>query len=518
MTKRLFLVAVIAMAQLAPAHAQPQPDQPTPDEPKQPPPDPPKPDPDPKPTPPPLPADTDHREPIREVNTTAAAVAGAPKSDEASGTIEPIYEGPSLLRRIGRGLLFVPRWASWIAFSPIRGGLWLFNRFQIGDQANRIFFNDEGTIGVFPVAFVETGFGLNIGARFIYRELFGKKGKLSARLSYGGQYGQFYTAKLTSGKLIENAELSIEGAYQIFPRSRFFGIGNQDDFSAPGAMPISAFAQNEDQEVAIRTRYRHDDYRFKVGSKIDLGHDFSVKLSGAYRHRKFDDNADLREGDVQIEAAYDTMTLVGYDQGLSNIYPEIELIWDSRRPASSYISIANAGSGTKIAAHLGYAKGFGDDPSSYYRYGLDIQHHINILGGDRYLILRGFGEAVSADIDEIPFVDLPKLGGTTLLRGYDRDRFRDRIAAVATVEYNYPLTGILSAYVFTDLGRVYRNFDAITAKSLEDFHCGFGGGLQIASLKSFVARVSAFSSTNGGFFFTFSFDPVFDSRSKEETP
>ncbi|RMH43557.1 MAG: hypothetical protein D6689_04775, partial [Deltaproteobacteria bacterium] len=61
-----------------------------------------------------------------------------------------------------------------------RGALWAHDRYQLGERAKRIVFNGEQTVGLFPTLFFETGSGLNGGARFIYRELFGD-GKLSAR-------------------------------------------------------------------------------------------------------------------------------------------------------------------------------------------------------------------------------------------------------------------------------------------------------------------------------------------------
>jgi hypothetical protein len=418
---------------------------------------------------------------------------------------------------VGQVLLFVPRWTTWVVFAPVRGGLWLFNRFQLGDQFQRIFFNDEGTLGIFPVAFFETGFGFNVGGRFIYRDLFGRDGKLQARASYGGQFRQLYSAKATSGQLLGGRfEAELAGEFQIFPKSRFFGIGNEVDISAPPAGGSLIDPLTDD--TAVKTRYRHDDYRLELTAAFRLVADLWLRLSGAYRNREFGDDAELGSDEVDIDVAYDTMGLIGFDQGLSTVYPEVELAWDSRRPVTPYISAANPGTGTKLAAFAGYASGFADDPSGYLRYGIDAQHHVDLYGGDRYLVLRAYLEAVSADIDEVPFVDLPRLGGPTFLRGYDRDRFRDRIATLATVEYDYPLGGNVSGYLFGDFGRVYRDYNDIDFDSLEGVHVGFGGGVQGHTKNTFIARVSIFSSIDGGLFFNLSFDPVFDTRSREETP
>jgi hypothetical protein len=356
-----------------------------------------------------------------------------------------------------------------------------------------------------------------VGARFIYRELFGTEGKLQARASYGGQYRQLYSAKATTGHLFgDRFEAELEGAFEIFPKSRFFGIGNEDDISAPPApgMLIDPFAD----ETAVKTRYRHDDYRVELTLAFALWRHLSLRGSGAYKHRAFDEDATLRSGEVDIFEAYDRMQLVGYDSGLSTLYPEAELVWDSRRTTSRYISGANPGTGSKIGLFAGYAFGLSDDPSAHWRYGIDLQHHLNLFAGDRYLVLRAYLEGVTGSIDDVPFVDLPRLGGRTFLRGYDRDRFRDRIATLGTVEYNFPLAGNISGYLFTDVGRVYRAYEDIDIDSVEDFHVGFGGGIQMHTANTFIARASLASSIDGGLFVGVSFDPVFDTRSREETP
>ena len=499
------VVAVGVLGPTVPALAQPPPaPSPDTDDPALQPPEPPPPPPTP-PTPPPPP------EPAKDPVHTSASVAGAPPDHEASGTIEPLHPGPSLPRRIGQVALFVPRWTMWAAFAPVRGGLYLFNRFQVGDQAKSIFFNSDGTLGIFPLAFVETGFGLNAGVRLIYRDLFGEGGKLQLRASYGGEFSQIYTAKATTGKLLgDNVEAQLQSAFQIFPKSRFFGIGNEAIVSPAPAVPIDPLTD----DTAVDTRYRHDDTLFRLAVSYRLWRSFTVRLATVYRHRDF---REKRVGDDNLDIfdAYDRTRLVGYDQDLSNVYPELELLWDSRRAASPYISAATPSRGTRLAAFAGYAKGFDDDPSGYIRYGADLAHHFDLYNGDRVLVMRAAFEGVTGDLDEVPFVDLPRLGGPTLLRGYERDRFRDRIATIATIEYQYPILNVISGYFFVDAGRVYRNFGAIDGDSLEDFHVGIGGGIQFQSAEAFIGRFSVFTSIDGGVFFSLGFDPVFDTRARE---
>ena len=98
---------------------------------------------------------------------------------------------------------------------------------------------------------------------------------------------------------------------------------------------------------------------------------------------------------------------------------------------------------------------------------------------------RIYGEAVSGDIEEIPFDQLPRLGGETFLRGYPLDRFRDKVAGVGSLEYSWDLARILSANLFVDAGRV---FPSVSDLTFSGFRVGFGLGLEAYASTHYLAR------------------------------
>ena len=114
---------------------------------------------------------------------------------------------------------------------------------------------------------------------------------------------------------------------------------------------------------------------------------------------------------------------------------------------------------------------------------------------------------MSGDLAEVPFNELPRLGGAQRLRGYPLDRFRDRIAVVGSAEYQWDLSRALSASLFADAGRVYR---AASELSLDHLRVGYGVAIEAHSDERFVARLSLASSIDGGVFVDVSLDPVFD--------
>ncbi|MCG8418380.1 MAG: BamA/TamA family outer membrane protein [Proteobacteria bacterium] len=435
----------------------------------------------------------------------------APAPDEASGVLVPRDRGGQGWRVIPRGLMYPLRGIWYVLWGVPRLGMWAYDRFQLEDRFKQIFFNQTETAGLFPVVFYETRYGWNLGGRLILRDLFAEDMRFRARASYGGRFSQNYGAKFSSGKLFgDTLEIEILSDFEIFPKSRFAGIGNAD---LDDVQPDMALIDPLQDDTAIATRYRHDDFKIEFATLAHLTDRLSVRVAGRYKKRTFDPDADERD-DEEIVDVYDTDRLVGYDTGLSNLYGELELSYDSRRTTRFYLSPAAPSTGWKFSGFAGYQSGFDDDPSSHLRWGADLQRYFDLYGGDRILILRAYVEGVTGELDEIPFVDLPSLGGPLLLRGYDRDRFRDRALTLATVEYNYPIERNIIGYVFVDTGRVWRTLGDF---EFDDFRVGFGGGMQVHSVNGFVARVFIASSIDGGFVANLSFDPVFDSRAREET-
>ena len=123
------------------------------------------------------------------------------------------------------------------------------------------------------------------------------------------------------------------------------------------------------------------------------------------------------------------------------------------------------------------------------------------------LALHVHGEGVTGSRDEVPFSELPRLGGSTYLRGYPLDRFRDRVAAFGSAEYSWDLSQWISANLFVDVGRVYPSLGEL---SLDHMRMGYGISIEAHDPDSFVLEGSIGSSVDGGLFLNLSFNPVYD--------
>ncbi len=473
-----------------------------------------------KPVPPPLPAaepaGEQHPPPADEAKAettpaettwTSAEVSSAPKPKDAHSRVaEPSRKGEGALW-IPRILLFPLRVVGEIVTFPIYWGLYSYEAYSLGPRVKSVFFNEDGTVGIYPTAFIETGFGLNVGGRLILRRLIKDVG-LTARAGYGGRFSQIYSTSISTRDSFDRFELELDGVFEIRPKDRFYGIGNGtgDVLEDPPAMPLDPFGGNQ-----IKSVFKQDALRIAAAGAYQLRPRLKLRASAAINYRSFDDGED--EVDERIETNFQTDALAGYDDSTRTLYSELELTYDSRRPVNRWESKATPATGYLLQAFAGYTLGVSDDPARYIRYGADLQRIIRLAAAPRTLALRLFAEGVTGSYDEVSFYDLPLLGGPLLLRGYDRDQFRDRVSGLASAEYQFDAIAFLSGFVFADAGRVFSDVDEL---EFDGMRLGFGGGIQFHTSGSFLGRFTVATSKDGGFFLTLSFDPVYDVKARVE--
>lgn len=418
---------------------------------------------------------------------TAHDVADLPLAGAENGRVDPVDDGESTPRTIFRGLLFVPRYALDVALFPIRGSLWLSERHDGGDGGGH-----HSPRHVIPVFGYETSVGAFAGAALVHDDLLGARERLRLQASIGSHYHQRYLMTVSSGDRLGAAELELDAGYEHRPHDAFYGIGNADTIDAAQlAMPIDARVD----ATAVEARYRQDRAHVRLTADLRPVDHLHVRPSGELAHVSF--------GGDELAARYAPEGLVGFD-GISYSYAELELRWDDRHTVDRMEPDALYTAGTLAAVYGGRVDRIDTGPA-FYRYGADAAHFFRLARGPRVLIASLHGEAVTGARDEVPFSELPRLGGWSSLRGYDLDRFRDRVAASGALEYKWDLSQWVSASVFTDVGRVA---PSLAALSVADLRMGYGVALEGHTLAHAVIELSAASSIDGGLFLNLAFDPT----------
>jgi hypothetical protein len=434
----------------------------------------------------------------RAPELTAADVATAPIPGEESGRMDPVGDGDTTPRKIARALLFIPRYTLDFALTPLRASVWATERYHLVERYHRTFFNDAQTIGLYPTLSVDTTLGITVGAGFVHRDLFGDHEQLGLLAAAGSRYRQIYAASFATGnRLGHRFSLELDAGYERRPHDSFYGIGNGDRVDAT-ATPIDPRTDS----TSVTSRYRQDRARLRVTADIRAWDHLHLRPAGELSEVQFGNGDDA---DDRITDRYDRRGLVGFD-GVQYGYAELELRWDSRRSAGNLEPRAVYSNGSLAAVFGGRVNRIDNGPD-FWRYGIDLEHFLRLARGPRVIIGHVHAEAVTGRRDEVPFTELPSLGGPTYLRGYDLDQFRDRIAAFGSLAYKWDLSQWVSASLFTDAGRVYQSADEL---SLDGLRVGYGVSLEGHSLDSFLLELSVASSIDGGLFLNLSFNPVYD--------
>ena len=433
-------------------------------------------------------------EPASEL--TAEDVAHSPLPGDESGRKDP-GDRDSAARQLGRGLLFFPKLAVDLALSPVRGTVYAVDRYHLPELYRKVFFNDAETIGLYPTISIDSSYGVVAGARFVHRDLFGRHEQLGLQAAAGSRYRQIYAATLRTGQgLSDRFEIGVDAGYERRPHDAFYGIGNADTMAFPGE-PIDPLAD----PGSVEARYRQTRARFAVTADLRTWRQLHLRAAGAASRVKFGPG----DQGSRIDERYDITRLPGFG-GIEYGYSELELRWDNRRAKTPLEpdSVFSAGS---LAAVFGGRVHRLDNGPDFSRYGVDLQHFFRLARGPRVIALHFHGEGVTGSRDEVPFTELPSLGGSMYLRGYALDRFRDRVAAFGSAAYSWDLSQWFSANVFADAGRVFPDLDQL---SLDHLRVGYGAALEAHSVNSFVLEASVASSIDGGLFLNLSFNRTYD--------
>ena len=436
---------------------------------------------------------------------TADDVRAAPRPGQESGRLDPLEPADGPGRKLGRGLLMIPRVPFEMVAQPVRGLLYLEDTYAVTSKVRSIFTSEDGRLGIYPTAMYETGFGLNIGVRGYFEDIFGQDERVSIRAATGGSR-HVASIDFDSGtRLARWLRAGVLIRYDDRTQENFYGYGNARE--ADVAPPVRIDPVVDD--TAVHTRYRVQTMRAAPRLRFQLPRDVALTASGAIvtKDPELADPETTR--DLPIQRVYAVETIPGFLDGTTFLYGELELAWDTRRGVDPFDVKGVQSAGGLALVYGGRQAGL--NGPDFFRVGFDLQRYVRLTAGPRALRFRLWGEGITGDIDEVPFTELPRLGGQELLRGYFRDRFRDRVAAVAQASYLWSLGRAVAATVFVDAGRVYGGLGDLT---LDDLRVGFGGALEVYHRAGLILRAELASSIDGGLFAYIGVDPAFQPQSR----
>lgn len=391
--------------------------------------------------------------------------AQAPPPDEARGYADPPGTEPEdVALFLPRVILGVPRYALRAVFYPVTKLVAFLDRHAVVERVVDVLYNDERTAAIVPKLSIDTFFGPTLGVEAFHEDLAGHGEEGAIDVVFGGRFEQAYQLSFRADRF-GGTHLWLESLarFEIEPALLFQGIGDP---------PARRAGENLDpRAAAVESRFRQQ----RLLSLLRFGYTLGVPgprtqvgVTGIYNQRQFGRKG--RTSDPSTTRVYDTDRLVGFEDGVTTLETDLNLVIDTRDVEGA------TATGVYLDAFGGAVLPF--DDHHYWHHGVELTTYIDLYRGDRVLVLRGVVEAVEGPTENIPFSDLPRLGGPHRLRGYPLDRFRDEKTALATIEYHYPIHQYVAGSLYLDLGQVAPAYDDLFDR---EWKRGFGGGFIVRS-------------------------------------
>ncbi len=382
------------------------------------------------------------------------------KSDQARNYQQPPGTEPEdVALFVPRLILAIPRYALKAVFYPIRETIRFVDKHALVERVEDVLYNDARTAAILPTLSIDSFMGPTLGLKAFHEDLAGHHEYASAEAKFGGLY-KLATQLHFRADRFGGSALWFESVsrFESEPGLLFQGIGN-------GALTTGAALDPREGAVATRFSEQRLLSLQRVGYTFGRpGEQLQVGTTGTYNIRDF--GAKQRGTEPSIEQVYDTKALVGFADRTATLEADLNVIVDLRD-----VSGATA-SGGYFEAFAGRVPALGGK-YSFWHHGAEITGYIDLYRRSRVLVLRAVVEGVEGDDQQIPFAELPRLGGPHRLRGYRLDRFRDEKAAVGTAEYHYPIHQYVAGSLFVDVGRVEHSYSDFFDAG---WKAGAGGG------------------------------------------
>lgn len=361
----------------------------------------------------------------------------------------PDYDGLEKPTTAGEALIWAPR----VALSP----LWLVTEFGVRAPVGALFRTAEEhhwatklydfftskdhKMGVLPSAFFDFGVRPSLGFNFFWNDAFAKNNDIRVHF---GTWGPTWinTSLSDTYALADRKFVSLRAAFSRRQDHYFYGLG-----------PDSRFADES----------RYDMNRLDVGAGFDVDGWRLSAMHLAAGVRRVDYGRDGCCGDPTVSERANAGVFAlpaHFGRPYAAIYQRLMLVADSRRP----LPRPGTGFRASIYGEPVFSPGR-PGAESWVRYGGSLGQTVDLTGNQRNLSLT-----VSADFADnlvgpgVPFNEQVTLGGgtqpagaffETKMQGFRYGRLLGRSAAVATLQYTWPIWWLLEGVVQVATGNVF---------------------------------------------------------------
>ncbi len=328
-----------------------------------------------------------------------------------------------------------------------------FNYFGFGQQEKKFqFLHKKDTVSkkagffLFPLLYYTPDTRIAAGLVGVYYFNTGKTDSLQkTRLSYAKLLGDYTQNKQldlwTSWNIFTNQEKYLfkgEFRYRNFP-DKYYGIGNTSN-------------------ILNLEKYAYDLFKFKllamrqVAPKFFVGLDYQFENEFNFSH--------------QVDGELEKGTVTGYKGGIGSAFGLVAT-HDTRD------NVVNAYSGHILEFSSYFNSSYLGGNFNFVNFNFEFGKYWELKKNN----VLAVNVIMNSNFGKVPFLDMAKVGGDGMIRGYASNRFRDIHFIGAQIEYRFPLWWRFGMVVFTGVGDVYNTPSDIKLNTLK---YTVGGGIRFA--------------------------------------
>jgi len=390
----------------------------------------------------------------------AQADAAPAPADPASATplTTEVWTEPAPPLDLGWTLLSLPEHVVELSFQPLAMLVGVVERYRLDKRAFELFSFLGGRITILPDLSLQAGDGFGAGLDMSVNGLF-LPGDAQLDVGFGIRGNgdtEFAAEYQQTFAFLEGRRITLLFEREIDQNLRYYGIGN-------------------DTDEADRTNLRDEYFLGQIGVELTpLGAtNFTAQLEAGFWRQELSipSNADMPELPEGVGPP------PGFEDALN--FPRVRLVarYDTRD------NLGRPTRGLLLQKDLRFTQVLGEDDLSSIGGTFSARKVLSLLPDKRVIELRGgFGWSVPLDgNDVVPFQELVEFGRSTVLRGYDRSRFRDEFGWWTGVEYHFPIFEYLDSgaalepKLFFEIGRVSGSVDGLFSGPLRP---SYGIGLR----------------------------------------
>jgi hypothetical protein len=392
---------------------------------------------------------------------------------DVSGRLRPASEPGDQAREVAGAVLLLPRTILDVLYVTTGAAAGLIEDEQVVPRLKDTFFTEDHQVGLFPTAFVETGFAPNVGARMIAKiDNFAS----TIRAGYGGPDTNIIESRLrlTTVRLTP-VVFGLEGLYDRRTDLGYQGVGPQ-----PGTDERNSFRATTGLRSGL---YREVRRRVIASVGFRAMNDIEVLFSSSYKRRDVDDAPGA--GVAGLSQVFEPSTVPGAQTYTRSTYSEAAVRVDTR------VSRGAPATGAMVESYAGLYKGVGDTDGDAMGAGARWAAFIPV-----YRVTNVISPRIAID-GILPLGDKPLTFNDYVMPGDYRgfDARRDCVVMVASLDYRWTLMQFIAARMFGDAANVAPDLQSL---GIDNLKLAWGFGFDLHTSTTELARIAASFSDGGG--------------------